>query len=620
MLLFVTGGGWLSTHEIPGDKSRIDRSFEVIGEYNSAVLQQIADDPNSGLVHKYYSSCMDTNAIEKVDTTPIYTLWNRLQDDFTDVPGTVARNLAFMMPNGFSALFGFGTDIDAYNPSSMVYVLGQGGLGLPDPSYYQDTTVYTAYVAHISKMLALAGRTFDSDREAENIAQLESKIANITVPSDELFDPFKSTNRMTWANLIRMAPNLGFDKLINILNLRSDVAVTIDAPKFYSALSSLLARTPTNTLISYFRWQILNQSAARLSARFVKQNFAFYGTVLSGTTTPSPRAKTCMTSTVTVVPELAGKLYADKAFPAASKTAAENMYDAIVSSFEINVQKLDWMDPVTLERAIAKLKQILRLIGYPEHPRTYSSYNFDAGYYANGMLASQYEFNRTLAAAGGPSDRTHWEMAASEVNAYFSPTRAVIAIPAGILQSPFFDARFPPAMNFGGIGMVTGHELTHSLDSQGRDYTGTGKLEDWWTPSTSAAFQKRVDCIIQQYSKFSPLPGYFVNGKLTQGENIADAGGLKTAHTAYVNSYPQEAFQQSVVPNLTNEQLFFVGFAQSWCSKLTPNAVKQRLLTDPHSPPRFRVNGPAMNLPAFATAFKCSATAPMNPSDRCQIW
>ena len=168
--------------------------------------------------------------------------------------------------------------------------------------------------------------------------------------------------------------------------------------------------------------------------------------------------------------------------------------------------------------------------------------------------------------------------------------------------------------------MVTGHELTHSLDSQGRDYTGTGKLEDWWTGSTSAAFQKRVDCIIQQYSKFSPLPGYFVNGNLTQGENIADAGGLKTAHTAYVLSHSEEAPKASVVPGLTNEQLFFVGFAQSWCSKLTPNAVKQRLLTDPHSPPRFRVNGPAMNLPAFSDAFKCPANAPMNPSNRCQIW
>lgn len=188
------------------------------------------------------------------------------------------------------------------------------------------------------------------------------------------------------------------------------------------------------------------------------------------------------------------------------------------------------------------------------------------------------------------------------------------------MQSPFFDAAYPAPMNYGGIGMVVGHELTHSLDSQGRDYNGEGKLEDWWTPSTSTAFQKRVDCIIQQYSKFSPLPGYFVNGKLTQGENIADAGGLKTAHSAYLNNYPNDFNQPSIVPGLSNEQLFFVGFAQSWCSKLTPNAIKQRILTDPHSPPRFRVNGAAMNLPAFAQAFNCPANTAMNPSDRCQIW
>lgn len=546
---------------------------------------------------------------------------NALQYSVPLSPKAFANNMALLMTNGFSGFFNFGTDIDAFNPSKMVYSLSQGGLSLPSPSYYKNGVIMKEFLAHVVKMMQMSG-SFNPFPPAHAIIDLEVGMANITVPADELFDPFKSTNRMQWSDLIKLAPNLGFDHLIEILNLDPNVAVVVDAPSYFSRLSDLLGSLINDhDSVDYFHWRVVHQLAPRMSAEFVKENFKFYGTILSGTTTPPSRAKTCMTDTITAVPELAGKLYVQKAFPAASKTAAENMYDAILTAFEINVQKLDWMDPVTLERAITKLKQILRLIGYPEHPRSYSEYSFNQATYAsNWGLAAGSEFNRSLAMAGKASDRTHWEMPASEVNAYFSPTRAVIAIPAGILQSPFFDASFPNAMNFGGIGMVTGHELTHSLDSQGRDYTGTGKLEDWWTPATSAAFQKRVDCIINQYSKFSPLPGYYVNGKLTQGENIADAGGLKTAHSAYVNTYPQEASQPSIVPGLTNEQLLFVGFAQSWCSKLTPAAVKQRLLTDPHSPPRFRVNGAAMNLPAFSDAFKCSATAPMNPSDRCQIW
>jgi predicted metalloendopeptidase len=280
------------------------------------------------------------------------------------------------------------------------------------------------------------------------------------------------------------------------------------------------------------------------------------------------------------------------------------------------------MDPDTTNKAITKLEKILRLIGYPDNPRNYTSYGpqFGNHYVKNILVATQDEFNRDMASAGGPSNRLKWEMPAWIVNAYYDPSKNEIVFPAGIIQSPFFDPTFPSAMNYGGIGMVGGHELTHSLDSQGRDFDGNGRLVDWWAPRTSQAFQERVDCIIDQYSKFSPLPGFYVNGNLTQGENIADAGGLKTAHSAYVNMHSSEVNQPSIVPGLNNEQLFFVGFAQTWCSKLTPAAIRQRLLTDPHSPPRFRVNGPAINLPAFAEAFQCPVGSPMNPTKRCQIW
>lgn len=406
----------MSSHEIPGDKSRIDRSFEVIGEYNSAVLQRIANDPSSGLVNKYFASCMDTSAIESLGSNPVTDIWNQFRGlSGGDRASQVASTLAILMKNGFSGLYNFGTDIDAYNPSTMVYVFNQGGLGLPDRSYYEDAAIFKQYIEHIAHMINLVG-SFSAAIDAPKIANFEAQLANITVPSDQLFNPFTATNRMQWSDLIRLAPNVGFDKLVDNLQLSNGVAVTIDAPAYFSALSNLIAKTDSQTLALYFQWQVLHQSASRLSSQFVKENFDFYGRVLSGTTTPSPRSKTCMTSTVTVVPELAGKLYAQQAFPASSKTAAEEMYDAILSAFEINVQKLDWMDPVTLDRAIAKLKQILRLIGYPEKPRNYSEYTFNAGYSANWLLAAQSEFNRTLAAAGGPSDRTHWEMGTLYLN------------------------------------------------------------------------------------------------------------------------------------------------------------------------------------------------------------
>lgn len=606
----------MNTHPIPGDKSRIDRSFEVITDRNLQILLNIAQNASSGKVHEFYTSCMNLNQIEQDGLQPLLNLWGLISG--TPSNPNIANNVAAMLQNGISAFFEFGTEIDSSDPAHVIYSFRQGGYTLPDPSYYEDDTIYPLYVQHIANMFTLAGADASL---APRIADFERYLANMSVPQDELFDPFTSFNKMTWPQFFTLAGNfMNWDNFANALRLNLLVPLTADAPDFFSRLSIFRGSFDNTAMLGYMKWRILHWAAPRLPSAFVTENFNFFGKVLGGLSQPQPRTKTCMSATDAVVPELTGKYFEQVAFPPSSERSAGEIFDAILTAFEINVQKLDWMDPVTRQRATEKLNKIMRLIGGPSNPRNYTGYTFGPHYMKNVLVATQDEFRREMASAGQASDRTKWEMSADTVNAYYSPNTNSMVFPAGILQAPFYSPEYPSAMNYGGIGMVGGHELTHSLDSQGRDFNGDGKLEDWWAPQTSAEFQKRVDCIIGQYSKFSPLPGFYVNGNLTQGENIADAGGLKTAHTAYSIKYPNELSSPSIVPGLNNEQLFFVGFAQTWCSKLTPAAIKVRLLTDPHSPPRFRVNGAAMNLPAFSKAFQCGTTAPMNPSGRCQIW
>ena len=615
------GGGWLKSREIPADKSRIDRSFEVITDRNAQILLNIASRPSSGKVHEFYKSCMDLSFIESQGITPVYIMWAQLFEP-TD-KDFFPTNMAMMFQHGFSAFFTLGTEIDASQPSQVIYSLRQGGLSLPDPSLYKDNTMFLKFFMHVQNMFRLSGETpEDAQNLAFEVTSLEFQISQITIPPDQLFDPFKSFNKMPWTQLIKLAPNLHFQDLVDQMGLKLDVSLTLDAPTYFSRLSALLSQPETTPerIHAYMRWRILNTMAPRLSSKLVKENFAFFGTVLTGVTVPQPRNTSCIQAADRAMPELVGRLFVEAAFPESSKNAAAIIFDNIIAAFKINSQKLEWMDPITNRRAMEKIDKLLKLIGYPENPRNYTQLKFTQSYSHNVNVAVKDAYSRLIQAAGGPSDRRQWEMSADTVNAYFDPTRNVMAFPAGILQTPFFNPDFPSCMNYGGIGMIGGHELTHGFDSQGRLYSGDGKLVDWWEPKTSEEFQKRVDCIIAQYSKFSPLPGYFVNGNLTQGENIADAGGLKTAHSAYVNAFPSEAKRPSIVPNLNNEQLFFVGFAQTWCSKLTPAAIRQRLLTDPHSPPRFRVNGPAINSPAFAKAFNCPVGSPMNPPQSCQVW
>lgn len=395
----------------------IDRAIEAIFERNQDVLQKVVDDPSSGLVNLYYSACMDTGLIESDGTAVLDKLLSSVSSS-----NGLAYNLASLFQNGASALFEFGVEIDPADPTKNIYALNQGGLTLPDPSYYDDPTIFPQYVAHISQMLKLAGF---NPSDADRIANFERTLASVTVPDDQLFDPFKSFNKMTWEQLYALSPNTQFRQFARYLQLRTNVPVTLDAPAFFSGLSQVLASTPIETVTNYTRWRLIHWMAPRLPSAFVKANFAFFGQILNGLPVQPPRSKTCIQSTDNALPELVGRLFAERAFPATSKAAASSIFDSILSTFEGKVRKLDWMDPVTKGKAVHKLELILRLIGYPDHPRNYTSYapEFGKHYAQNVLVTTRSEFQREMATAGGPSDRSQWEMSADTVNAYYSPTK-----------------------------------------------------------------------------------------------------------------------------------------------------------------------------------------------------
>jgi len=366
--------------------------------------------------------------------------------------------------------------------------------------------------------------------------------------------------------------------------------------------------------VPYLRWTITNARATLLNKAIRDEHFNFYSKILRGQQQPSARSLICARATDASLGELLGKYYADLAFPGKSKTLALQILSDIIGAMKYDLNTITWMDSVTQSRALQKLAMVTDLIGSPDKPDDYDNVPVGLEYYNNVAAAQTAGTISELNTINQPSDKFLWGMTAPTVNAYYDPDRNQMVFPAGILQQPYFNVSFPQAMNYGAIGVVMGHELTHGFDNQGRLYDGNGLLIDWWEPTTEQKFETKVQCIIDQYSKFSPVPGVFVNGKLTQGENIADNGGVKNAFRAATQAIGESHMKDpSIVPGLNNGQLVFVAFAQTWCEKATDAFYRVQVQTDPHSPAKFRVMGPLMNHPGFADAFNCPSGTPMNP-------
>jgi putative endopeptidase len=628
-------GGWIKNTEIPAEESRWG-SFNELIERNNDALHAIAEKaaatqvdpklaPEVQKVGDYYSSGMDEKTVEAVRTTP-------LQDEFQRIDGIKDRNdvlkeIAHLHTIAVDAFFEFGSGQDDKDSTRDIAHAVQGGLGMPDRDYYTKTDeaskkLRDQYVAHVTKMLTLLGEAQNAaSDQAKKILALETSLAQASRTRVELRDPERNYNKMSLKQLQALTPDWNWNDYFKEINLVEPGDINVHQPDFFKAANATYTKTPIGDWKTYLRWHLIDATASELSSDFVNENFNFNEATLRGTKQIKPRWKRVVISTDGALGEALGKLYVAEYFPPEAKARALELINNLKAALSDRIKTLEWMDEPTKEQALKKLAAFTVKIGYPDKWLDYSLLRIDRGpFVLNALRAENFEVNRDLNKIGKPVDRTDWGMTPPTVNAYYNPKMNEIVFPAGILQPPFFFPNADDAINYGAIGAVIGHEMTHGFDDQGRQYDAVGNLRDWWSPRSAAEFKKRSEAIVKQYSEYEPLAGLHVNGELTQGENIADLGGVKLAYAALQKALAGKPRQ--IIDGLTPEQRFFLAYAQIWRSKQRDEDLKLRLNTDPHSPARYRVDGPLSNLPEFAKAFNLPDNCAMvRPADkRVNIW
>ena len=628
-------GGWIKNTEIPPEYSRWG-SFNQLIEQNNDALHKITEKaaktpansktaPELQKVGDYYGSGMDEKAIDAARTKPLQDEFNRI--DAMKDRNDVLKEIAHIHSFGGNVFFRFGSGQDDKDSTHEIAQAGQGGLGLPDRDYYTKTDdaskkIRDQYVAHVTKMLTLLGEpAAKAGDDAKKILAMETSLAQASRTRVELRDPQKNYNKMKQSELQALTPDWNWVDYFKEINLSEPGDINVRQPDFFKAGNTTFTSTPIDDWKAYLRWHLINAMAPELSKDFVNEDFSFKETTLRGTKQIKPRWKRVVTSTDGAIGEALGKLYVADNFPPEAKARALELVNNLKEALADRIKTLEWMDEPTKQEALKKLAAFTVKIGYPDKWRDYSLLKIDRGpFVLNAIRADNFESNRELNKIGKPVDRTEWGMTPPTVNAYYNPNMNEIVFPAGILQPPFFYAKADDAMNYGGIGAVIGHEMTHGFDDQGRQFDATGNLRDWWSPESAAKFKERSQAIVTQYSEYEPLPGLHVNGELTQGENIADLGGVKLAYAALQKA--QAGKPQPKIDGYTPEQRFFLSFAQIWRSKQRDEDLKLRLNTDPHSPAHYRTNGPLSNLPEFAKAFNLPDNSPMirPPDKRVNIW
>ncbi len=624
-------GGWIQNHELPADKAAFYRSFNTINDRNQelihGMLEKWAQTPGEHAAQNqlgsFYRSCMDTEAIDAAGLGPVQPTLDRI--DGLASKEDLANEAGRIHISGLDVLFGIWVDADAKNPEMNILHVSQGGIGLPDRDYYlsdneKKTAQRAAYEETVGQILVLAGATeADGADQAAKIVAFETAMAEISWPRADLYDAVKTYNKLDREGLQALTPSFNWKTFLGHLHEDEITQINVATPDYFEKLDALLGETDLETLKLYLRWSVLRSSARNLSTDFSEAHFAFFGTTLTGQQEDTPRWKRCVGKTDAHLGDLLGEAYVNVAFGGDSKSEALEMIGGIEEAFVGELPKLEWMDDATRERAEEKAHAVRNKIGYPDKWKDYSTLNFGDVWYDNYTIANNHGIAYHINRVQKPVDKDEWYMSASMVNAYYNPTGNEIVFPAGILQPPFYSSDFPKAMNFGGIGMVMGHELTHGFDDEGRRFSPKGELTDWWEPEAVERFEEVAACVEQQYSGYEVEEGLFVKGDLTLGENIADLGGIKQTHTAYLG-WVEKNGPENGLAGLNAEQLLFVSFAQSWCAQVAPDMMRMRIDTDSHSPPRFRVNGPLMNLSAFGDAFECEEGSPMRPADTCGVW
>jgi putative endopeptidase len=628
-------GGWMKNNPIPAAYPRWG-SFTILQQHNQDVLRTILEEaakdktakPGSNWqkIGDFYSSCMDETQIEAAGVKPLEPEFERIAQikDAVSLQAEVAR----LQNEGADAVFGFGSQTDFKNSNQMIAGIGQGGLGLPDRDYYtrddeKSTKLRADYLQHVTNMFKLLG---DSDEkaaaEAKTVLDIETRLAKASMPRVDLRDPDKTYHKMSVSQFQELAPNLNWEGYFKELSAPAVSEINVNQPEFMKEVSAAWASVPLADWKVYLRWHLVHGLAASLPKRFVDENFDFYSKTLTGATEILPRWRRCVQATDQQLGEDLGQFYVERAFPPEAKAKALAMVHNLVDALRTDLSTLDWMSPATREQASTKLNAIKLKIGYPDKWRDYSAFTVDRGPYVQNVIrGNDFGSAYDLGKIGKPVDRAVWGMTPPTVNAYYNSTRNEIVFPAGILQPPFYDPNRDDAMNYGGMGAVIGHELTHGFDDQGSKFDAQGNLKNWWTPEDLKNFQARGECIVKQFDSFEVEPGLHENGKLVEGESIADLGGLTIAYAAFQQTLEGKP-APAPIDGFTADQGFFLGWAQVWASNMRPEYARMIVNTNPHPLDSYRVNAPLSNSPAFAKAFSCAADSKMVRPEgtRCRIW
>ena len=625
-------GTWLDKTEIPADKSsygsftalrdkaRLD-VLEIIEEMSKRENLEPGSDEQK--VRDLYRSFMNT---EKIDTLGIEPMKGDLRRiDMINNPEELASYFVESVKLSTSSPFGFWIDNDSKQPTKYSVYFTQSGLGLPDRSYYLDQNeksedIRLAYLEHLQAMFSLADLQ-DPKIKANTVMKLETAIANIHWTNVERRDRDKTYNKLNTQELKKLIPNFNWDLYLKEAGIAVEKDFIVRELSYFQNLADLLASTDLEDWKVYFKWTLLNSVAGILGKEFDEQNFSFYGKKLYGTPEQEVRWKRGVNSVNQILGESVGKIYVRRHFKPEAKVRMLELVENLREAYRVAIIDLDWMGEETKKEALTKLAKFTPKIGYPDKWRDYSKLEIDPNDLAgNFRRASQFYYQRGIDKLGKPIDKTEWHMNPQTVNAYYNSVMNEIVFPAAILQPPFFNLEADDAVNYGGIGGVIGHEMGHGFDDQGSKSDGDGVLRNWWTESDLIEFKTRTNQLVNQYNKFEPLPGEFINGQLTLGENIGDLGGLTIAHRAYKISLQNR--ESKKIDEFTGEQRFFMGWAQVWAYKYRDEALRNQLLTNPHSPASYRCNGVLRNMPEFASAYELKAADEMylDPVKRVKIW
>jgi predicted metalloendopeptidase len=625
-------GGWIKNNPIPADRPIWSR-FGELAERNRTVLRSILEDAakatkrtaNEQKIGDYYSTCVDQDSINKKGIAVLKPEFDRIAalKDKSALPALMAH----LHSQGINGLFGFYSGADFKNAKEVIAQADQGGLSLPDRDYYLKDDAksvelrkqFSEHVANVFKLLGDAPGK--ATVEAGAVLAIETALAKGAMDRVERREPEKIYHKLSRQQWQALTPSFSFATYLLDLGAPEFTALNVASPDFFNALDAELKTISLDDLKTYLRWHLVHSQVEALPEPFVDEDFNFYGKTLQGTKELQARWKRCVAAADGDLGEALGQVFVEKYYPPEAKARTLKMVNQLEAALHQDISELPWMSEVTKKQALVKLAAIQNKIGYPSKWRDYTALKIVRGdALGNSMRANAFETHRQLAKIGKPLDKQEWQMTPPTVNAYYNPTENDINFPAGILQPPFYDFKADDALNFGGMGAVIGHELTHGFDDEGALFDPEGNLKNWWTPEDEKAFKERTQCIVDEYDQFVAVDDVHVRGKLTLGENTADNGGLRIAYMALMKSLADAGKPAEKIDGFTPEQRIFIGWGQIWCQNQTDQMARLLALNNEHSPGQYRANGVVENMPEFQKAWGCKAGQPMVRANACRVW